>query len=103
MKKLAVLALLLPGVQALAGDPLIIDQKNRAFSVREVHIQSGDTVRFNNNDEFGHQVYTQSPNFSFDTDESDPGKQVDVRFPVRGDYHVLCHIHPRMRLDVHVD
>ncbi len=92
---------LLAGV-AHAGEPVAVDQKNRSFSRSQVSVSAGDTIRFNNDDEFGHQVYEDSPGFSFDTDETDPGGHVDVRFPKPGHYTVLCHIHPKMRMDVDV-
>lgn len=100
---IGLLLLSLPVSQAFARDPVVVSQKNRAFEVQQVQIHKGDTVRFDNNDEFGHQIYVQSPGFSFESDEADPGRQVDVRFPAAGDFEVHCHIHPKMRLNVHVD
>ncbi len=103
MKTLPIALLCIVSAPAFAADPVVVDQKNRAFGAGEIHIHSGDTVRFNNKDDFGHQVYAHSPAFSFDTDESDPGNHVDVRFPTKGHYRVQCHIHPKMRMDVDVD
>lgn len=87
---------------ARADGPVVVDQVDRAFSRSQVTIKAGDTVRFNNNDEFGHQVYTDGPGFAFDTDETDPGGHVDEKFPTPGHYTVKCHIHPKMRMDVDV-
>lgn len=99
-------ALLLPAClltgTACAAEPVPVDQKDRAFSQKQVSIHAGDTIRFNNKDEFGHQVYADGNGFRFDTDETDPGDHVDVKFPTPGHYTVLCHIHPKMRLDVDV-
>ena len=95
------LACLLAGA-ALAGEPVSIDQKDRAFSQAEVSIHAGDTIRFNNKDDFGHQVYADGAGLRFDTDETDPGEHVDVTFPNPGHYTVLCHIHPKMRIGVDV-
>ena len=92
----------LPGAAAHAGEPLVIDQKDRAFSQKEVSIHPGDTIRFQNRDDFGHQVYADGKDFRVDTDETDPGDHVDVTFPSPGHYTVLCHIHPKMRMDVDV-
>ncbi len=102
MKKLFLACLLLAAGHALASDPVVVDQKNRAFAASRIQIHPGDTVRFNNNDDFDHQVYAQSSSFSFDTDETEPGQHTDVRFPMAGHYQVLCHIHPKMRLDIDV-
>ena len=101
--RLITACLLLATTSALADGPTVVDQKGRAFGVREIQIHQGDTVRFNNEDDFGHQVFTAAPEFSFDTDEVDPGNHVDVRFPTKGHFAVRCHIHPKMRLDVDVD
>lgn len=87
---------------ARADAPVVVDQVDRAFSRSQVTIRPGDTIRFNNDDEFGHQVYADAPGFSFDTDETDPGGHADVKFPTPGHYTVQCHIHPKMRMDVDV-
>jgi plastocyanin len=103
-RRMIAFLLLLPQVSpVLAATPLVIIQKDRAFSVKEMQIHRGDTIRFSNDDEFGHQIYVQSPGFSFESDEADPGRMVDVPFPAAGDFEVHCHIHPKMRLNVHVD
>ncbi len=106
----ATLALLAPGVTlallaagaALAGDMPTIEQKERSFDHSTISIEAGQSIRFVNDDDFGHQVYADAPGFSFDTDETDPGGHVDVKFPKPGHYTVLCHIHPKMRMDVDV-
>ena len=98
---LLALACLTGGV-ARAGEPLAVDQKDRAFSRKAVSIHPGDTIRFNNRDDFGHQIYASGKDFLVDTDETDPGDHVDVTFPRPGHYTVLCHIHPKMRMDVDV-
>ena len=96
--------LLAPQVtQALAQAPVVVSQKDRAFAPKQLRIHRGDTVRFTNDDDFDHQIYVQSPGFSFESDETAPGRQVELRFPAAGDFEVHCHIHPKMRLNVHVD
>ncbi len=79
-----------------------VAQKGRAFSTAALDIAAGDTVRFTNRDGFLHQLFIHSPALTFDSDEQRPGENVDVRFPVAGDYRVLCAIHPKMALAVHV-
>ena len=39
---------------------------------------------------------------SFDSGDQEPGSKTDVTFPVAGDFDVLCAIHPKMKLTVHV-
>jgi len=79
-----------------------IIQKGRAFSVPEVTIGQGDVVQFTNDDEFLHQIYVDSSQMGFDSDEQPPGQTIEVRFPFRGTFPVRCHIHPKMLLTVHV-
>ncbi len=88
-----------------AGATAIVDviQQGRAFSVASLHLHVGDTIRFNNEDEFDHQVYVQSPGLTFDSDEAAPGEKLEMVLTAAGTFEVRCHIHPRMRLAVVVD
>lgn len=95
-------ALVLPAALALATGVVTVSQKGRAFSTRDVQIAHGDSVRFANDDEFVHQIYTESPSFSYESGEQSPGEAVVVRFPVAGTFEVRCHIHPKMLLRVDV-
>jgi plastocyanin len=79
-----------------------VTQKSRAFSAKEVNVAVGDTVQFGNDDEFIHQVYVESKTFNFDTAESSPGDNIDIKFTVAGTFEVHCHIHPKMGLVVNV-
>ena len=78
-------------------------QKGRAFSLGQVTIARGDTLLFTNDDEFLHQIYVDSRNMSFDSDEQPPGQAIEVNFPRSGSFPVRCHIHPKMLLVVHVE
>ncbi|HEX2590431.1 MAG TPA: cupredoxin domain-containing protein [Rhizomicrobium sp.] len=89
-------------VAALADGNHTIVQNNRAFLPTEVTIRHGETLAFNNNDEFIHQIYVDSPAMTFDSAEQPPGQSVKVTFPSAGDFPVRCHIHPKMKLLVHV-
>ena len=77
-------------------------QKGRAFSVPEIAVARGDTVRFTNEDGFLHQLFVHSAAFNIDSAEQRPGQDVDMQFPVAGEFHVLCAIHPKMDLSVEV-
>ena len=79
-----------------------IVQKNRSFNFKRIHVAADDVVQFGNEDEFIHQVYVESPEFSFDTAESPPGNNLDIKFTVPGTFEVHCHIHPKMLLVVNV-
>ncbi|GAC1347688.1 MAG: hypothetical protein NVSMB18_33460 [Acetobacteraceae bacterium] len=88
---------------ALAAAPVVVNQLGRAFSVRDLTIKRGDVVRFSNIDEFLHQIYIRSPNFTFSSTEQERGQNVDVQFPTAGRFDVRCEIHPRMLLAVTVE
>lgn len=103
-RSLAVLTVLLLALAATASAAAVhrIMQRGRAFSVPEVTIAQGDIVQFTNDDEFLHQIYVDSSQMSFDSDEQPPGQTIEVRFPLRGIFSVRCHIHPKMLLTVRV-
>jgi plastocyanin len=80
-----------------------ISQKGREFHPGEITIKRGETIQIVNDDaDLLHHAYVDSPNFSFDSGDQKPGSVTPVTFPVAGDFDVLCAIHPKMRLTVHV-
>ena len=87
---------------AFAAETLVISQKKRMFNPGEITIHKGDTLHVVNDDQFTHQIYVDNPDFHFDSNESDPGNFIDVKFTATGRFDVLCHIHPKMRLQVTV-
>ncbi|HEX2940071.1 MAG TPA: hypothetical protein VHO91_03425 [Rhodopila sp.] len=99
------LAILLVAVSmtTFAAGMVAVTQKGRKFSASDIQILRGDTIRFNNEDKFVHQIYVESPNFTYESDEQPPGNNIDVIFTKSGLFEVRCHIHPKMllRVDVH--
>jgi plastocyanin len=80
-----------------------ISQKGREFRPGEITIKRGETIEIVNDDaDLLHHAYIDSPKFSFDSGDQQPGSKTDVTFPVAGDFNVLCAIHPKMLLVVHV-
>ena len=103
MKNLIFVAVLLVPPAAFAADAAhTIVQKNRRFAPGEVTINRGESLTFTNDDEFIHQIYVETPDFSFDSDEKNPGELITETFTQSGTFQVRCHIHPKMRLLVHV-
>jgi plastocyanin len=98
MKMLVLMLALLP-LAAQADNHRII-QKDRRFNPVEVIIHVGDTLTFTNDDEFIHQMYSED---LFDSDEKKPGQVLVQRFDKSGTFAVQCHIHPKMKLVVHVN
>ena len=89
---------------AVAQATQIVDVRQiaRAFAVSEVTISHGDSVRFINADSFLHQVHVTGPGLNFTSDEQQPGKSLDVKFPLSGVFSVRCEIHPKMLMTVTV-
>jgi hypothetical protein len=56
----------------------------------------------NDDGDLVHHAFIDSPIFSFDSGDQQPGSKTDVTLPVAGDFDVLCAIHPKMKLVVHV-
>jgi plastocyanin len=85
---------------ALAADPAhTVIQSGRAFHPAEVSINRGEALTFTNNDEFIHQIFVDG---LFDSDERSPGENLTENFTQSGTFEVHCHIHPKMKLIVHV-
>ncbi len=88
-------------VSALPQDT--ISQKGREFHPGEITIKRGDTIQIVNDDaDLLHHAYIDSPNFSFDSGDQKPGSVTPITFTVTGNFNVLCAIHPKMLLVVHV-
>ncbi len=99
MKKALLSILLLAPILAFADDAHTIVQKGRRFSATEVTIRRGESLTVTNNDEFIHQIYSDG---LFDSDERQPGQNLTETFSRSGTFEVHCHIHPKMKLVVHV-
>jgi plastocyanin len=94
---------LLLATGVLAAASYHVAQRDRSFSLKAITVALGDVIHFDNSDDFIHQIYIESPDFKFDSEESYPGNSIDVTFTKRGTYVVHCHIHPKMSLEVTVD
>jgi len=81
----------------------VVSQKGRQFNPGEMTIKKGDTVLIVNDDaDLRHHAYVDSDKFKFDSGDQEPGSKTSVKFPVAGTFDVLCAIHPKMKLTVHV-
>lgn len=102
MRKLLLLFLLAPWPALGADESHTIVQKGRAFHPGEVTINRGESLTFTNDDEFIHQIYSDGQGFGFDSEEKNPGENIIETFTEVGTFEVRCHIHPKMKLIVHV-
>jgi plastocyanin len=80
-----------------------VSQKGREFHPGDMTIKRGETIQIVNDDaDLLHHAYIDSPKFSFDSGDQQPGSKTDITFPASGEFDVLCAIHPKMKLVVHV-
>lgn len=100
---LAAGALVVFATLALAQSQLLISQKGRQFRPGDVTIKRGETVQIVNDDaDLRHHAYIDSDSLKYDSGDQEPGSKISIAFPAVGDFEVLCAIHPKMKLDVHV-
>ena len=90
---------------ALATEPQhAVSQMNQIFTPGELAIKRGDTVEVVNDDgDLLHHLYVSAKQFEFDSGDQEPGAKVDITFSKTGTFNVLCGIHPKMKLVVHVE
>lgn len=98
----AVVITLAAALPALAGQEHVVSQKNKAFSVKKLTVKVGDSIRFVNDDNFAHNVFSLSAAKSFDLGSFGNGGAKSVTFDKPGKVEVECAVHPDMRLDVEV-
>jgi len=100
-------AALLIGVAgaAIADLPVgdhIVSQKGKRFGPKTVNLHLGERVMLVNDDDAIHYAYIETIDFTYDSVDIEPGGRAIITFPKVGDFAVLCGIHPRMNLAVHV-
>jgi plastocyanin len=79
-----------------------VDQSGLRFSVAALRLQRGDSIAFTNSDRSSHNILVRGGVMNFNGGLQRPGEALEVPFTARGQYQVLCGIHPRMRMDVEV-
>ncbi len=88
---------------ALALPQYVVSQKGRIFQPSEITIQRGAAITLVNDDaDLLHHAYIDSDKISFDSGDQKPGSMTSIAFPLAGTFNVLCGIHPKMQLIVHV-
>jgi plastocyanin len=93
----------LGAAMVFAAPEYIVSQKGREFHPGEMTIKRGETIKIVNDDgDLLHHAYIDSPTFSFDSGDQTPGTVTPVVFSIAGTFNVLCAIHPKMLLVVHV-
>ncbi|GJE17021.1 hypothetical protein [Methylobacterium marchantiae] len=91
-------------LHASAGQVYRVSQKGRAFQPGALVIRKGETVQIVNDDgELLHHAYVDSPTFTYDSGDQEPGGKAEIVFSSGGSFAVLCGIHPKMKLMVRVE
>ena len=96
---------LLVGIEAArsTSSEVVISQRDKQFQPGVVTVEAGQPVVIVNDDGGTvHHAYVESETFNFDSGDQNPGTKTQIVFPAKGDFQVLCGIHPKMKLDVHV-
>jgi len=96
----ALTALLVAGTVDAAEYEVV--QKNKQFSPKELNIKVGDTVKFTNEDNFFHNVFSLSDLKTFDLGSYPKGEFKSVTFDKAGKVEVECAIHPSMLMTINV-
>ncbi len=79
-----------------------VTQKDRKFDKQHIEIKVGDTVHFENQDDFFHNVYSLSDSNFFDLKSYPKGESRANTFNKPGVVNVECAIHPDMKMVVEV-
>ncbi|MFK7888093.1 MAG: plastocyanin/azurin family copper-binding protein [Gammaproteobacteria bacterium] len=96
-------ALLFSLASAVAEDEHKVLQQDKAFSTESLTIKVGDSVKFENADDFFHNVYSLSSLKSFDLGSYPAGEARSVKFEEAGEVEVECAIHPSMYMTIKVE
>jgi plastocyanin len=87
----------------LAAGQYKVSQKGRQFHPGDLNLKRGETITIVNDDgDLRHHAYIDSDSFRFDSGDQEPGSKTDISFSAAGNFDVLCAIHPKMKLTVHV-
>ncbi len=106
MRKLTLVVLITLAMVGMAAAALsnsnLVGQRGRMFSVEVIRVRRGESVTFVNDDTVPHNIMSSTQNNSFDMGSQSPGTAVPVSFDEIGTVHVVCAIHPRMRMSIEV-
>jgi plastocyanin len=87
-----------------AQSEIVVSQKGRMFHPNEISIKRGASILIVNDDaDLLHHAYVDSNAFKFDSGDQEPGSKTKITFSAAGTFDVLCAIHPKMKLMVHVN
>lgn len=106
--KMAALAIMsMAATAAASAEEFVVGQHNKTFvmkdqKVEKLTIKVGDTIQFENQDPWFHNVFSLSDTKTFDLGSYPQGQSKAVTFDKAGEVEVECAIHPVMLFKVEV-
>jgi plastocyanin len=82
---------------------IVVDQKDKQFTMKSLKIKVGDSITFRNSDPFAHNIFSLSDVQPFDLGSYPQGQSKVVKFETPGKVEVECSIHPTMQMVVEVE
>jgi len=84
------------------AETIEVGQKDKQFTKKSIEIKVGDTVKFLNQDDFFHNVFSLSDTKFFDLGSFPKGEFKEVVFDTPGTVEVECAIHSEMKMTIEV-
>jgi plastocyanin len=84
------------------ADEFEVGQKNKSFTLQQLKLKVGDTVKFSNGDPFYHNIFSLSEAKPFDLGSFKKGNSRTVTFDKPGKIEVECAIHPEMHMVIDI-
>lgn len=84
------------------GETVVISQKDKTFSEKEITIAVNDEIEFRNLDDTAHSILSFTPGMEFDLKLQRPNEIKRHTFAKPGKLEINCDIHPKMSLIVNV-
>jgi plastocyanin len=95
--------LLIAAIVQARADGVTVYQEGKKFSESAVTVKVGETVTYTNKDLVTHNVFSNTPDMSFDLKTQKPGASTTITFDHAGLVTVRCAIHPQMVMTVKVE
>ncbi len=85
-----------------AGSTFTMTTRSKTFLPHVLAVPAGSTISFPNEDPISHNLFSLTPNYTFDLGLYRKGPGKTHKFDAPGVVNVYCNIHPNMSAVVHV-
>lgn len=104
MKNIILIAFTFLISNLLQAGTVVVTQKDKQFSQKEVKLKKGDSIEFKNSEtDITHNVYSLGPKNAFELKIQKPGESSTIEFKEAGETQIECAIHPGMNIKVTVE